>query len=209
MASTGYAPQTLGPPRSAFRELRRAVRRYSIRGRASTSGARLCSHSCTRAHVCSRARPTGLLRRAGSRSPRGAPWEQQESANTPRSRRSDPSCERHHQQALHEGGAIRVLRDTRILVYVGYQERLAMFHHPARGARAQREPLALPERCDRLFIRVIAAVASAQNESHAIGAGQLTRGLPCQSASTTPDWVPGTAASPRHELLRRSVPPIV
>jgi hypothetical protein len=93
-----------------------------------------------------------------------------------RTHRLEPP-DRHHDQALDERGPVRVVRDPRIGVDILEEHRLAVEHRPAADAALEREPLALPQRLDRVFLGVVTTLTVAKHEGRAVRAGQRARRL--------------------------------
>ena len=68
------------------------------------------------------------------------------------------------------------MRDAVVGVDVLDDGGLAVEHRPAADARRHREPLPLPQRADGVLVGVVAAVAVAEDERGAVGAGEAARG---------------------------------
>jgi len=95
---------------------------------------------------------------------------------------------RHHGQAPHEGGPVCILGNALVHVDVGHHGERLVQHDPAGNTGLHRKPPALPQRADGVFVSVIAVIALAEHEGHAVGAGQRARGLANDGANG--DFIP-------------------
>src|SRR5579872_795456 len=83
----------------------------------------------------------------------------------------------HHDQAFHEGWAVRIMRDARVLIDVLDDRGLPVEHGPAADAGVQRKAASLPQWADGVFFRIEALVTIAKHEGRAVGTDEIARGM--------------------------------
>lgn len=84
-------------------------------------------------------------------------------------------ADRCHDEALYERRAVCVVRNARVEVNVLDDRRLTIQHRPAADARLKGKSLALPQRPDRVLLRVKTLIAITKDETRAICMYQGTR----------------------------------
>src|SRR5688572_4424310 len=80
-----------------------------------------------------------------------------------------------HRKTFNERRTICIVRYSPIGIHVRYGNVLTMQHAPTRDAVVQWKPLPLPQRCDGIFLGVIAQIAVAQDDRHAVSMDKLPR----------------------------------
>ncbi len=84
---------------------------------------------------------------------------------------------RRHGEAADECGPVGIVRDARIRVDIANGNGLPLDHALSRNARLHGKPAPLPERSDRLLLRVIALLTVAKDEGDPVGMEQVTGGM--------------------------------